>query len=129
MRSFFLRSILVLLFFGGNGVSLVAAQPRHEGVSSTLEELGQMTAGQSNAVIGSLGLSGVTSGFSLAKIIAWIIFGAVGFAAFVYGKKERSFKPLVVGIALMGYPYFINTTFWLYVAGVGLCLLLYFWRD
>ena len=38
-----------------------------------------------------LGPAGV-SAFSLAKIIAWITFGAVGFAAFVYGKKERSFK-------------------------------------
>ena len=65
----------------------------------------------------------------MAKIVAWIIFGAVGFSAFVYGKKERSFKPLVVGIALMGYPYFINGTFWLYAAGAGLCLVLYFWRD
>lgn len=90
----------------------------------TLNDLGNISTDQ-GMLLGSAG----ASAFSLAKIIAWIIFGAVGFAAFVYGKKERSFKPLVVGIALMGYPYFVNGTFWLYAAGVGLCLLLYFWRD
>ena len=92
--------------------------------ASALSDLGNIATDQ-NMLFGSAG----ASAFSLAKIIAWIIFGAVGFAAFVYGKKERSFKPLVVGIALMGYPYFINGTFWLYAAGAGLCLVLYFWRD
>ena len=93
-------------------------------VASTLSGIGSIAADQ-NMLLGPAG----TSAFSMAKIIAWIIFGAVGFSAFVYGKKERSFKPLVVGIALMGYPYFVNATFWLYAVGVGLCLVLYFWRD
>lgn len=92
--------------------------------ASALSDFGNIAAEQ-NLIFGSVS----PSAFSAAKIIAWIIFGAVGFAAFVYGKKERSFKPLVVGIALMGYPYFVNGTFWLYAAGVGLCLVLYFWRD
>ncbi len=70
-----------------------------------------------------------TSAFSMAKTIAWVIFGAIGFGVFIYGKKERSVKPLVIGLVLMGYPYFVNSTFWLYAVGVGLCLLLYFWRD
>ncbi|MBI5416310.1 MAG: hypothetical protein HZA29_05805 [Candidatus Omnitrophica bacterium] len=61
----------------------------------------------------------------MAKIIAWLIFGGVGFVAFVYGKKQQSFKPLLIGLALMGYPYFVNDTFWLYAVGAGLCFLLY----
>ncbi len=93
-------------------------------VASTLNDLGNLAA-QQNMLLGSAG----ASAFSMAKIIAWLIFGAIGFGVFIYGKKERSFKPLVVGIALMGYPYFVNSTFWLYAAGAGLCLLLYFWRD
>lgn len=92
--------------------------------ASTLSDLGNIAADQ-NMLLGPAG----ASAFSLIKIVAWIIFGAVGFAAFVYGKKERNFKPLVVGIALMGYLYFVNGTFWLYAIGVGLCLVLYFWRD
>ena len=63
------------------------------------------------------------------NIIAWVIFGAIGFAAFMYGKKQRELKPLAIGIVLMAYPYFITNTLWLYAAGIGLCLLLYFWRD
>jgi hypothetical protein len=58
-----------------------------------------------------------------------LVFSGVGFIAFVYGKKQRSFKPLLIGIALMGHPYFLTSTFWLYAVGIGLCLGLYFWRD
>lgn len=105
-----------------------AAQPQQTDVTSALEDFGRMTAGQRNMVLASVGMPDA-SAFSLARIIAWIIFGAVGFGVFIYGKKERSFKPLLIGVALMGYPYFITNTFWLYAAGVGLCLLLYFWRD
>lgn len=95
-----------------------------EKAASLVSDFGNIVTDQ-NMLLGPAGVSA----FSLAKIIAWITFGAVGFAAFVYGKKERSFKPLVVGIALMGYPYFVNATFWLYAVGIGLCLVLYFWRD
>ncbi len=67
--------------------------------------------------------------FSVANILGCLIFGAVGFVAFVYGKKQSSWKPLVIGIALMGYPYFISNTVALYVVGLFLCAALYFLRD
>jgi hypothetical protein len=69
------------------------------------------------------------SNFSFANLIAGFIFSGVGLVAFVYGKKQGSFRPLVIGIALMAYPYFLTSTFWLYAVGIGLCLLLYYWRD
>ena len=69
------------------------------------------------------------SGFSFTNLIAGFIFSGVGLVAFVYGKKQGSFKPLSIGIALMVYPYFLASTFWLYTVGIGLCLLLYYWRD
>jgi len=69
------------------------------------------------------------SGFSFTNLIAGLIFSGVGLVAFVYGKKRGSFKPLSIGIALMAYPYFLTSTFWLYTVGIGLCLLLYYWRD
>ena len=95
--------------------------------TSVLNDLGNIVGGQ-NMALGPLGIPDA-SAFSMAKIIAWIVFGAIGFGVFIYGKKERDFKPLVIGIALMGYPYFTNSTFWLYAVGVGLCLALYFCRD
>jgi hypothetical protein len=69
------------------------------------------------------------SGFSFTNLIAGFIFSGIGLVAFVYGKKQGSFKPLAIGIALMAYPYFLTSTFWLYAVGVVLCLLLYYWRD
>ena len=69
------------------------------------------------------------SNISWVNIVGYFIFGGIGFVAFVYGKKEKSLKPLLIGIALMMCPYFITNVFWFYVVGIGLCFLLYFWRD
>ena len=67
--------------------------------------------------------------FSVAKIFAWIIFGAIGFAVFLYGKKNKFFRPMLIGIGLMAYPYFISGTFFLYLVGIILTAALYFWRE
>ena len=67
--------------------------------------------------------------FSTAKIFAWIIFGAIGFAVFMYGKKNKFLRPIIIGIALMIYPYFISGTLFLYLVGIVLITALYFWRD
>ena len=69
------------------------------------------------------------SDFSAAKIFACIIFGGIGFAAFLYGKKNKFFRPMIIGIALMTYPYFISGTFFLYLVGIVLTAALYFWRE
>lgn len=67
--------------------------------------------------------------FGLGKIIGWLVFGAVGFVAFVYGKKQQLFIPLGIGLALMIYPYFVSNTILLYVIGAVLCGALYFFRQ
>ena len=67
--------------------------------------------------------------FSAAKIFAWIIFGVIGFAVFLYGKKNKSFRPMIIGVVLMVYPYFISGTFLLYFIGIVLTAALYLWRD
>ena len=35
---------------------------------------------------------------SSANIFASILFGSIGFAAFIYGKKQSNFKALVIGV-------------------------------
>jgi|GEM_PF-4103525 len=40
---------------------------------------------------------------SFSNIFAGILFGAIGFSAFMYEKKQRDYKALVIGIILMGY--------------------------
>jgi hypothetical protein len=67
--------------------------------------------------------------FGAAKILAYIIFGAIGFAAFIYGKKNRFLGPMIIGAALMAYPYFFSSTFALYCVGIALTAALYFWRE
>ncbi len=70
-----------------------------------------------------------SEGLNMANMMGWIIFGSVGFVAFIYGKKNASWKPLVIGIILMVYPYFTPGTLLLYGVGIVLCLALYFPRE
>ena len=67
--------------------------------------------------------------FGVANIIAGFLFGSIGFIAFVYGKKMSLWRPLVLGLVLMAYTYFISNTILLYGIGIVLCVLLYFWRE
>ena len=58
-----------------------------------------------------------------------LIFGGIGFVAFVYGKKQTLWKPLVIGIALMVFPYFVTQTLWMYVVGGTLTAALFLFRE
>ena len=64
-----------------------------------------------------------------ASLFAGVIFGGIGFGAFIYGKKQSSFKCMVIGIILMAYPYFIANVFALYLIGVLLTLSLFLFPD
>ncbi len=64
-----------------------------------------------------------------ASLFGGIIFGAVGLAAFIYGKKQASFKPMLIGILLMVFPYFISNTVIVFVIGSLLIAALFVFRD
>jgi predicted membrane protein len=49
------------------------------------------------------------------------LFSLIGLAIFVYGRRQRRGVPLVVGIVLMVYSYFISNA-WVLV-GIGLLLI------
>ena len=66
---------------------------------------------------------------SFANLFAGILFGTVGFAAFLYGKKSARWKPMVIGVVLMVFPYFIEETWLLYVIGIALSAFIFVWRD
>lgn len=68
-------------------------------------------------------------GLSVARIIGCGIFSTIGFVAFMYGKKIRATRTMITGVAMMAYPYFFTSTFFIYLAGVILTAVLYFWRD
>ena len=66
---------------------------------------------------------------SFANLMAGLLFGTIGIAAFRYGKKSDNWKPMAIGVVLMIYPYFIEATWLLYLIGVALCALMFVWRD
>jgi len=66
---------------------------------------------------------------SPANLLAMLVFGIVGLAAFRYGKKMHSGTPMIIGVALMVYPYFVTQTWLLYIIGIALCAGLYWLRE
>lgn len=67
--------------------------------------------------------------FSGAEIAANLLFSSVGFVAFVYGKKMHVWKTMFLGVALMGYTYFVENTIALFGIGFVLTAALFIWRD
>lgn len=84
----------------------------------------QLTQMDTNQLPGNLGL---TTGFSSDTLIAALIWGSVGLGFFIYGKKQRSFPPLVGGLAMMGMSYFISSALWMSVAAVAIIAGIWFW--
>ena len=65
---------------------------------------------------------------SEASLLWGVVFGAVGLAYFVYGRKQQRFVPLLCGIGLMVFPYFMSNTVLLVVVGLSLSAIPYFFR-
>jgi predicted membrane protein len=64
-----------------------------------------------------------------SSILLWgVLFGAIGLGFFVYGKRQRVIVPLVCGLGLMLFPYFISNTVLLVAVGVVLVAIPYFVR-
>jgi hypothetical protein len=57
-----------------------------------------------------------------------LLFGSVGLGFFVYGKRQKTVVPLLTGLALMIFPYFVSNTILLVTLGVALIAIPYFVR-
>ncbi len=57
-----------------------------------------------------------------------MIFGSIGLGYFVYGKKQKCMVPMLSGVALMIFPYFVSNTILLVIVGVLLSVVPYFIR-
>ena len=85
-----------------------------------------------NAVLNAYGASNFLSsegGFNWWNILGGIVFSIIGWYAFIHGKREKSVRPMVVGVLLMAYPYFVANTLLFFVIGIALTAALYFWRE
>jgi hypothetical protein len=57
-----------------------------------------------------------------------MLFGAIGFGFFLYGKQQKSVVPLCIGIVLCVFPYFLADVYVLVGVGVILIAIPYFVR-
>jgi hypothetical protein len=57
-----------------------------------------------------------------------MIFGAIGMGYFVYGKGNARLVPLLSGLGLCAFPYFISSFTAMIVVGVALTVVPYFFR-
>lgn len=65
---------------------------------------------------------------SEAGLLWSVLFGAIGFGFFMYGKKQRSISPLLAGLGLMIFPYFVSNAWVMVLVGAALCAFPYFIR-
>jgi hypothetical protein len=62
-------------------------------------------------------------------LLLWsLLFSTVGLGFFVYGKRQKAVVPLLSGLGLMIYPYFVSNTLLLVAIGAALIVLPYFVR-
>ena len=64
----------------------------------------------------------------VSSLLWGVLFGSIGLGFLIYGRKRRAVVPLVCGLALMVFPYFISNTVLLVVIGVALMTIPYFLR-
>jgi len=57
-----------------------------------------------------------------------LLFSSIGFGFFLYGRKQRAAVPMVCGLAMMIYPYFIPNVLALIAIGIVLAAIPYFLR-
>jgi hypothetical protein len=66
--------------------------------------------------------------FNTTTLMWGMLFGLIGYGFFSYGKKQGAIMPLISGIALMVFPYFVTNTYLMLAVGVILMSLPYFIR-
>jgi hypothetical protein len=63
-----------------------------------------------------------------SSLLWGLLFGSIGLALFIYGKRQKTVVPLICGLVLMVFPYFVSNTILLVTLGVVLMSLPYFFR-
>jgi hypothetical protein len=63
-----------------------------------------------------------------ATLLWGLLWSSIGLGYFIYGKKQRAVVPLVCGLVLMIFPYFMPNTTLLVAVGVLVSAIPYFLR-
>ncbi|OEY96207.1 amino acid transport protein [Acinetobacter proteolyticus] len=62
------------------------------------------------------------------QLFLGVIFSSIGLGYFMYGKKQKMTVPMVCGLVLMLFTYFIDSTTMISIIGVALSIVPYFLR-
>ncbi|ODV11427.1 MAG: hypothetical protein ABT22_09510 [Thiobacillus sp. SCN 64-317] len=65
---------------------------------------------------------------STSSIFWGLLFGSIGLGYFLYGRKQQAIVPLLSGLALMVFPYFVSNAILLVAIGLALAVLPWFFR-
>ena len=58
-------------------------------------------------------------------LLASLFISSIGFVSFAYGKRQRRLPQMLVGFALMAFPYFVGNVLWMF--GIAALLLGALW--
>jgi hypothetical protein len=64
----------------------------------------------------------------VSSLLWGLLFGSIGLGFLIYGRKQRAVVPLICGLTLMVFPYFVSNTLLLVIIGVVLMAIPYFFR-
>ncbi len=64
----------------------------------------------------------------VASLLWGVLFSSIGLGYFIYGRKQQQLVPLLCGIGLMGFTFFVSNSWLLVGIGVGLMAVPYFIR-
>ena len=59
---------------------------------------------------------------SMGTLFSSLVVSSIGFGLYLYGKKQARFPHLIVGLAMMGFPYFVPGPLAMWGVAVGLTL-------
>jgi hypothetical protein len=78
-----------------------------------------MTRGNWLGMLGSLDTSSLLWG---------LLFGSIGLGYLIYGRKQKAVVPLLCGLALMVFPYFVSNNILLVAIAAVLMAIPYFFK-
>ena len=65
---------------------------------------------------------------NVAELLWGVLFSSIGLGYFIYGRKQSRTIPLLCGVVLMVYPYFMPNSIALVVIGIIFTAVPYFLR-
>ena len=63
------------------------------------------------------------------SLLGGLVFSGIGMIAFGQGRKKGNTKAMIIGAALIVYPYVVPSTLLMYLVGAGLTAALYIFRE